>query len=150
MKWTREEYIELMTFGRNDRQMFVELFGPLIGLEEEWKKQGATEAQINMTAFDWDYGPMMRCGGNTGLRGGFKPYVIQETAEHIICGYVFMPKIGKKSRLLSEILNTGKEFIAVKSCTLEYKLKPGKNVEKHEFMQVNVSSILLMRPMYED
>ena len=55
MKWTREEYIELMTFGRSDRQMFVELFGPLIGLEEEWKKQGATEAQINMTAFDWDY-----------------------------------------------------------------------------------------------
>ena len=73
-----------------------------------------------------------------------------ETAEHIICGYVFMPKIGKKSRLLSEILNTGKEFIAVKSCTLEYKLKPGKNVEKHEFMHVNVASILLMRPMYED
>lgn len=73
-----------------------------------------------------------------------------ETAEHIICGYVFMPKIGKKSRLLSEILNTGKEFIAVKNCTLEYKLNPSKNVEKHEFMQVNVSSILLMRPMYED
>ena len=73
-----------------------------------------------------------------------------ETAEHIICGYVFMPKIGKKSRLLSEILNTGKEFIAVKNCTLEYKLNPSKNVEKHEFMQVNISSILLMRPMYED
>jgi len=73
-----------------------------------------------------------------------------ETAEHIICGYVFMPKIGKKSRLLSEILNTGKEFIAVKNCTLEYKLNPTKNIEKHEFMQVNVSSILLMRPMYED
>ena len=73
-----------------------------------------------------------------------------ETAEHIICGYVFMPKIGKKSRLLSEILNTGKEFIAVKNCTLEYKLNPSKNVEKHEFMQVNVSSILLMRPMYEN
>ena len=73
-----------------------------------------------------------------------------ETAEHIICGYVFMPKIGKKSRLLSEILNTGKEFIAVKNCTLEYKLNPSKNIEKHEFMQVNVSSILLMRPMYED
>ena len=72
-----------------------------------------------------------------------------ETAEHIICGYVFMPKIGKKSRLLSEILNTGKEFIAVKNCTLEYKLNPSKNVEKHEFMQVNVSSILLMRPLYE-
>ena len=84
MKWTREEYIELMTFGRSDRQMFVELFGPLIGLDEEWRKQGATEAQINMTAFDWDYVPVMRCGANTGLRGGFKPCVLEETADHII------------------------------------------------------------------
>lgn len=73
-----------------------------------------------------------------------------ETAEHIICGYVFMPKIGKKTRILSEILNTGKDFIAVKNCTLEYKLNPGRNVENHEFMQVNISSILLMRPLYED
>ena len=73
-----------------------------------------------------------------------------ETPEHIICGYVFMPKIGKKNRLLSEILNTGKSFIAVKNCTLEYKLNPSKDVEEHEFLQVNISSILIMRPMYED
>ena len=37
-----------------------------------------------------------------------------ETSEHVICGYIFMPKIGKKNRLLSEILNTGKSFLAVK------------------------------------
>ena len=36
-----------------------------------------------------------------------------ETSEHIIRGYVFMPKIGKKNRLLSEILNTNKNFIAI-------------------------------------
>ena len=36
-----------------------------------------------------------------------------ETAEYIIKGYVFMPKIGKKTRLLSEILNTNKQFIIV-------------------------------------
>ena len=42
MKWTREEYIELMTFGNVDRPMFVELFGPLVGLPEEWRAQGAT------------------------------------------------------------------------------------------------------------
>ena len=72
-----------------------------------------------------------------------------ETPEHVIRGYVFMPKIGKKTRLLSEILNTGKTFIAVKNCSLEYKLLPGREVEEHEFMQVNVSSILIMRPIYE-
>lgn len=73
-----------------------------------------------------------------------------ETSEHIIRGYIFMPKIGKKNRLLSEVLNTGKNFIAVKDCTLEYKLMPSKDVEQHEFMQVNISSILLMRPLYDE
>lgn len=73
-----------------------------------------------------------------------------ETTEHIICGYVFMPKIGKKNRLLSEILNTGKNFVAVKDCTLEYKTNPNRNVEQHDFLQVNIASILLMRPLYED
>ena len=72
-----------------------------------------------------------------------------ETTEHIICGYVFMPKIGKKNRLLSEVLNGNKNFIAVKDCTIEYKLNPSKNVEEHDFMQVNISSILIMRPIYE-
>ena len=45
MRWSREEYIELMTFGSVERQMFVELFGPLVGLEEEWRKQGATQVR---------------------------------------------------------------------------------------------------------
>ena len=73
-----------------------------------------------------------------------------ETTEHIIRGYVFMPKIGKKNRLLSEVLNGAKNFLAVKNCSLEYKLTPSKNIEEHEFMQVNISSILIMRPLYED
>ncbi len=73
-----------------------------------------------------------------------------ETSEHIIRGFIFMPKIGKKNRLLSEVLNGNKTFLAVKNCSLEYKLNPSKNVEEHDFMQVNISSILIMRPLYED
>ena len=72
-----------------------------------------------------------------------------ETPEHIISGYIFMPKIGKKNRLLSEVLNGNKSFLAVKNCTLEYKLNTSKPVEEHDFLQVNVSSILIMRPIYE-
>jgi hypothetical protein len=72
-----------------------------------------------------------------------------ETAEHIICGYIFMPKIGKKDRLLTEVLNSGKSFLAVKECTLEYKHLPNRDVESHNFMQVNVASILIMRPLDE-
>lgn len=73
-----------------------------------------------------------------------------ETAEFIIKGYVFMPKIGKRSRLLSEILNTNKQFIAVKDCTLESKLIPQREVENHDFLQVNISTILIIRPLNDD
>ncbi len=73
-----------------------------------------------------------------------------ETTEHIITGQIFMPKIGKKSRLISDVLNTEKNFIAVKDCKLEYKNKPEKNLERHSFLQVNISSIIILRPIYEN
>lgn len=80
----------------------------------------------------------------------WKEKVYIETAEFVIVGYVFMPKIGKRSRLLTEILNSNKQFIAVKDCRLEFKLAPQREIENHDFMQVNLSSILIMRPTYED
>lgn len=84
MKFHREEYLELMTFGCPDRQMFVELFGPLVGLEEEWRAQGATDEEIALTAFDWDYVPVVDCGGCTKLRGGQKLITIEDTGEYLI------------------------------------------------------------------
>lgn len=95
MKWNREDYIKLMTYGDVKNKMFVELFGPLIGLEDEWIKQGATEEEINMTAFDWDYVPIMDCGGNLGLRGGFTPQTIEETSEYIIA----RDELGRKTKI---------------------------------------------------
>ena len=80
----------------------------------------------------------------------WKEKVYMETAEYIIVGYVYMPKIGKRSRLLTEILNSNKQFIAVKDCRLESKLNPQRDVEFHDFLQINISTILIMRPVYED
>ena len=80
----------------------------------------------------------------------WKEKVYIETAEFKIVGYVFMPKIGKRTRLLTEIFNINKHFIALKDCNLEYKLIPQKEIEHHDFLQVNIATILLMRPMYED
>lgn len=80
----------------------------------------------------------------------WKEKVYIETAEFIIIGYVFMPKIGKRTRLLTEVLNSNKQFIAVKDCKLEFKLAPQRDVEYHEFLQINISTILMMRPVYED
>ena len=80
MRWNREQYLDLMTFGHAPRPMFTELFGPLVGLDEEWRAQGASEAEIGMTAFDWDYVPKVFCGGDTGLRGP-APVVLEDNAE---------------------------------------------------------------------
>jgi uroporphyrinogen-III decarboxylase len=84
VRWSRERYLDLMTFGEASRQMFVELFGPLVGLEEEWRAQGATDDEIALTAFDWDYVPVVGCGGDTGMVGAPDPVVLEETAEHIV------------------------------------------------------------------
>ena len=31
----RDEYLDHMTFQRNDRPLFTEIFGPIVGLKEE-------------------------------------------------------------------------------------------------------------------
>jgi uroporphyrinogen-III decarboxylase len=84
MRYSREEYIELMGFGGSHRPMFVELFGPMVGLEQEWRAQGAEEEEISLTAFDWDYVPVVPCGGTTGIFGGPETVTLEETAETLI------------------------------------------------------------------
>ncbi len=86
MKFHREEYLNLMTFNSTPppRQMFVELFGPLIGLEDEWRVQGATQEELELMAFDWDYVPVVDCGGKTGLFGGYPKRIIEDTSEYLI------------------------------------------------------------------
>ncbi len=95
MKWRREEYIELMTFGKVERQMFCELFGPLVGLEEEWAAQGATREEIDMVGFDWDYVGTVNCGGNTDLMNPLEPEILEETPDHIVRTNEF----GKREKL---------------------------------------------------
>ena len=70
MIWNRRQYIDLMTFGQAPRPMFCELFGLLIGLEDEWRTQGATQDEINLTAFDFDSVKLVYCDANTGIFGG--------------------------------------------------------------------------------
>ncbi len=84
MKWTREQYIELMTFGQSPRPMFSELFGPLIGLEDEWRAQGASEDEIGMAAFDWDYVPFVDCGGVCGPFDAPATVVLEEDESYRI------------------------------------------------------------------
>jgi uroporphyrinogen-III decarboxylase len=99
MKFTREEYIDLMTFGGGVRPMFVELFGHMVGLEDEWRAQGATAEEVNLLAFDWDYVPVVQCGGNTNIFGGAEILTLEETPEHI----VQRDTLGRKTKLYKKV-----------------------------------------------
>ncbi|HML48306.1 MAG TPA: uroporphyrinogen decarboxylase family protein [Clostridia bacterium] len=83
MRWTREEYLALATGEDVSRQMVCELFGPLVGLEAEWAAQGATEAEIQMHGFCWDWVPITNVG-KTGFLHTFEPKVLEETAEYVL------------------------------------------------------------------
>ncbi len=47
----REEYLDYMAFRRNARPLFTEIFGPMVGLKEEWLAQGATPEELDFSAF---------------------------------------------------------------------------------------------------
>jgi uroporphyrinogen-III decarboxylase len=93
--WTREQYLELMTFGQPPRPMLVELFGPLIGLEHEWRRQGASDAELDLTAFDFDFVEIVGCGGNTHPIGGQPERVLEDTPEH----YIKLDYLGRRMKL---------------------------------------------------
>lgn len=64
----RREYLDHMTFRRRDRVLFTEIFGPLIGLREEWEEQGASPAELDFSAFRY------RCEARGYVAEFIKPY----------------------------------------------------------------------------
>ena len=95
MQWNREEYLELMSFGDCRRPMFVELFGLMPGLEEEWRLQGAAQGEIELVDFGWDYVPVVSCGGSTGAFGGSPAHAVEEKKDHTI----FIDELGRRCKL---------------------------------------------------
>ena len=71
------------------------------------------------------------------------------TKDYEITGFVYMPKSARKTRILSDILNGEKKFIAIKDCELKHRLIPERRLETHEFIQLNINSIILLRPENE-
>ena len=84
MRWDREEFIDLMTFNHPKREMFYETMGLLIGLDEEWKAQGASPEELDLSAFCFDYVHACGSGGNTGAINTVKQTVLEETGEYVI------------------------------------------------------------------
>ena len=84
MRWSRDEYLNLMTFRGAARPFFAELFGPLIGLPEQWRAEGASEDEIALTAFGFDGVDMIDLGTIAGAIHAMEPTVLSETATHIV------------------------------------------------------------------
>jgi hypothetical protein len=80
----RCEYLDYMTFRSRARPLFTEIFGPLIGLKEEWEEQGATPAELDFSAFTYRCEARGYVPVNTGCNGGLPEELIEETEEHRI------------------------------------------------------------------
>ena len=96
MIWDRERYIAHSLFEDTGREMFCELFGPLHMLEEEWRRQGATEKEIGMTAFDWDYVPVVKLAGAVGAWTGIQPRILEDTPAMTLA----VDKMGRRTKLI--------------------------------------------------
>ena len=84
MIWNRQRYIAHCLGEYTGREMFCELFGPLLPLEAEWRAQGATEKEIGMTAFDWDYVLKTWLPGHCGAVTGQCETVLEDNREYTI------------------------------------------------------------------
>ena len=51
-KLSRKDFLDWMTF-KGGRIPFTELFGPLTGMKEAWEEQGATQEELDFSAFEY-------------------------------------------------------------------------------------------------
>jgi len=80
----REEYLDFMTFRSNTRPMFTEIFGPLLGLKEEWAAQGATPGELDFSAFRYRRSQDGGLPVKTGWIGGTEEVILEETDDLLV------------------------------------------------------------------
>lgn len=91
----REEYLDYMTFQSGGKPLFTQFFGLMPGLAEEWIAQGATEEELNLSAFTFRHPLRYYINVNAGWHGGNEEEVIYENDEEI----VFNDRMGRKMKL---------------------------------------------------
>ncbi|MBI4023694.1 MAG: hypothetical protein HY360_01855 [Verrucomicrobia bacterium] len=98
MEVRREEYLDYMTFRANQRPLFTEIFGPLIGLKEEWAAQGASPSELDFSAFRYRRPMLDHIPVHTGWLGGDQEEILEETEEHIIA----RDRMGRRVKLCKQ------------------------------------------------
>ncbi len=95
MIWNREQYLAHCNFENTGREMFCELFGPLVGLAEEWQAQGATQQEIDMVGWDWDFVQKTFLDTSPFANTGLTEQILEDNdVERII-----IDTMGRKSKL---------------------------------------------------
>jgi uroporphyrinogen-III decarboxylase len=95
MEVRREEYLDHMTFRANRRPLFTEMFGPLVGVKEEWAAQGATPAELDFSAFRFRQARFGSVPVHTGWMGG-EERILEDTPEHVLA----IDAMGRRVRLI--------------------------------------------------
>jgi hypothetical protein len=106
------------------------------------------------TFFDFEDGNIEReeerSSPRRSVAGFWSEKIFVVTEDYEIKGYIFMPKTGRRNRMLSDILNGQKRFIAIKDAEICYRKTLDKNPEVSQFIQINLDSIILIKPCVGD
>jgi len=97
MEILRDQFLDHMTEGVSARPLFCELFGTLVGLEDEWRAQGASADEISLRAFGFDTvrQHLVNADVQTGPFSGITPALLEETAEH----QIWRDRLGRRTML---------------------------------------------------
>lgn len=70
----------------------------LIGLESEWKQQGASQTELELVAFDWDYVKKLVIDATTQAVTNLTPVILEDTPEYTIS----LNHMGIKQKLIKK------------------------------------------------
>ncbi len=107
----------------------------------------ATKKKTDIDNIDEQENDEVKVNESSFLNGIWSERILVVTKDYEIRGSVFMPKTGRKNRILSDILNGGKRFVAIKNCEIIHREFPNRKVETHDFLQLNLNAIILLRPL---
>jgi len=91
----RDEFLDHMTFRRNDRPLFTEIFGPLIGLKEEWEAQGARAGRAGLLRLRLPLSGVGQVPVNIDFLGGPPRQVLRQTEDFLF----YRDEMGRTMRL---------------------------------------------------
>jgi len=99
----REEFLDHMTFQANERTLYRETLGPLMGVKEDWRAQGASEEEINLSSFPYQEALYFDCGIFTGYYGPDLSEILQNDEETLI----YRNHMGIKHQLIKSSSSLG-------------------------------------------